>query len=300
MTTRATRRWRVPPRGNVVAGWATFMALSCATVALSSVASYTVRACTALATAGLLLHGARRRDGLRRSRRLLAAGLLVGAASGIGAAIHVLVVGRSAQASSWIDWLELSYVPMVVAGFLSIPATPGGRVRTAADATVAAGAFWYVAQVLVIAPQQLGEGLSTWGRLATICFVLLPTFVVAVLLSTLSRVVDGARPFLVRAAVGMSLLAFSDISFSITTWKTGYDPAGWIPVVHQAGLTFLLGAAVVAGRARAHLAPTAPGGKERAFETLLPYLAVVAPSASPSSATWPAAASPAGSRSRCW
>jgi diguanylate cyclase (GGDEF)-like protein len=66
-----------------------------------------------------------------------------------------------------------------------------------------------------------------------------------VLLSALPRVVRGARPFLVRAAAGITLLGLSDAAFAVVSWTGGYDPASWIAAMNQLGLLLILDAALV-------------------------------------------------------
>jgi diguanylate cyclase (GGDEF)-like protein len=259
------------------AACAAFVLGSSAAVGVSALCSYGVRTATALTAAALLLRAARRRDGLSRSRWLFAMALLVGSASGGTAAIHEMVTGSTGSAGGLDDWLELSYVPFAVAGLFAVPGSPGGRWRTVADGTVAAGALWFIAVTLIVEPQHLGDGLPTGARLTTFGYVLLPAFVVASLLSVLPRAAREARPFLGRIGTGTALLATSDLCFSLATWRGSYDPAGAIAAMNQAGLALVLVAAVTSrtperpptvGRGRA--------GSMGSVEAVLPYAPLAA------------------------
>ena len=222
---------------------------------LTSVAgSYLVRTATALATAGVLLVAARRGDGMAAGRRLLAASLLVGAASGLLAAAYLLATGHPAPTGWLNDWVYLCYAPLAVAGALALPRAAvrrDGVVRALADGTVAAAALWYLVSALVVEPHQLGADLPWPAQTVTLAYPLLPAFVLAVLLSALPRVAAPARPFLVRAAAGIGLLGISDMAFTVAVSTTGYQPTSWIAGLNQLGLLLLLDAALVGTSASA-------------------------------------------------
>ena len=82
-------------------------------------------------------------------------------------------------------------------------------------------------------------------RSLTLAYPLVPAFVLAVLLSALPRVAAAARPFLVRAAVGLGLLGVSDMAFAVAASGSGYDPTSWIAALNLLGLLAVLDAAMV-------------------------------------------------------
>jgi diguanylate cyclase len=268
-------------------GWLVRLGLVGASVAivLSSVnGSYVVRMVTALAAAAILLRAAaRHRDQLNRARRLFAASLLFGAASGLASAIYLLVAGHPA-ATGWLsDWIYLCYGPLAVAAVLAVPRAAGGRggvVRSLADGAVASGSLWYVAMALLVDPHNLGDNLGPSARFITLAFPLLPAFVLAVMLSALPRVQRGARPFLFRAVAGVALLGLADGSFAVASWGGWYDPASWIAAVSQLGLLLLLDAAVVAALPARQHDRNEPGAAFAATNAGLirtaPYLPLVA------------------------
>ncbi|MBW8825879.1 MAG: EAL domain-containing protein [Acidobacteria bacterium] len=260
------------PRGALIA-WLAFVVASAALVGLSDNSSYVVRAITAIAAASVLLRAARKGGPLARAQLLLAVAVLLGAASGVVAAVHYVAAGRTAGVGSVIDWIELSYIPVAAAGFLAIPMRPGGRLRMLADATVAAGSLWYGALVVVVEPRHLGDGLSAPGRLATIGFVIFPTFVVAVLLSVLPRAAAEAKSFLRLAAAGMVCLAVADASFSVATWQDRYQPTSWIGMLHQTGIVLVLCGALRSSHVRHIARPTLR--REPLLEAVLPYAPLV-------------------------
>jgi diguanylate cyclase (GGDEF)-like protein len=274
---RPLRQWCTPTPVRDAAltrplAWAAFTLLTSAAVTAGADVSYGVRAATVVSTAVLLLRAARRRDAMAASLVLIATGLLVAATSGVGATIQELITGRSASIGSWTDWLELFYVPFVVAGVLFIPTPPGGRVRIIADATVAAAALWYVTLTLVVEHEDVATHLDAVGRWATAGFAILPTFVIAVLLSVLPRAVPEARRFLLWAAAGMAVVVAADLCFAIATWRDSYDPASWMAALHQAGLAILLAAAVTAKRMRPVPTPSLPLASTSGVSAMLPFL----------------------------
>ncbi len=217
-------------------------------VMTSAAGSYLARTATAVAAATVLLVAARRPDGMGAGRRLIAASLLVGALSGLVAAVYLLLAGHPSPTGGLPDWIYLCYPPLAVAGALVLPRTPGNRngaVRALADGAVAAAALWYLVSALVVEPHRLGADLPWAAKTVTLAYPLVPAFVLAVLLSALPRVAVGARPFLVRAAVGLGLLGISDMAFTVAEAGAGYDPTSWIAALNQLALLALLDAALV-------------------------------------------------------
>ncbi|HEU4913184.1 MAG TPA: bifunctional diguanylate cyclase/phosphodiesterase [Actinomycetes bacterium] len=221
-------------------------------VLLSATGSYLVRTVTALAAAYVLLRAARRHhDGLGLARVFFAGALLVGALSGLASAGYLAVTGHAAGTGWLADWIYLCYAPFAVLGALAVPrptGSSGGWVRAIADGAVAAGSFWYLSLVLLIDPHQLGDNLAPAAKAITLAYPLLPAFVIAVMLSALPRVEQGARPFLTRAVGGVALLGVSDAAFSVASWNDTYDPASWIAGANELGLLMLLAAALVGAR----------------------------------------------------
>ena len=113
---------------------------------------------------------------------------------------------------------------------------------------MAAGALWFLTVALLIEPHGVGADLEPWARLATLAYPLVPAFVVAVMLSALPRVGSAARPFMLRATVGMALLGAGDVAFSVAAWGGWYQPTSWVAAVNLVGLLVLLEAAVLGAR----------------------------------------------------
>jgi diguanylate cyclase (GGDEF)-like protein len=220
-----------------------------AIVLLSPNASYAVRTVTALAAATVLLvTAAKHDDGLRTARRFFAAALLAGAASGVASAIYFLAVGHEAPMGWLSDWLYLSYAPLGVAGVLAVPRAAkrvGGLIRALADGAVAATSLWYLVVAFFIGPTHLGATLPPMARGVTLAFPLLPTFVIAVILSALPRASRAARPFLLRAGTGVALLGMGDVGVAVATWDGWYHADSWIAVISEFGLLSLLDAALL-------------------------------------------------------
>ena len=218
----------------------------------SATASYLVRAATAVTAAAVLLVAAHRhRDAMATPRRLFAAALLVGAVSGLTSAAYSVVTGRPSPTGWLADWIYLSYAPLAVAGTLLISRRSDrreGRLRALGDGAVAAGALWFLTVALLIEPRGVGDDLGSWARLATLAYPLVPAFVIAVMLSALPRVGSAARPFMLRASVGMALLGAGDVAFSVAAFGGWYQPTSWVAAVNLVGLLVLLEAAVLGAR----------------------------------------------------
>ena len=245
---------------------------------LSPTSSYVVRTITALgAAAVLLIKASRRRDELRLARRLVASALLVGSSAGVVSAIYVLATGHDA-AIGWIsDWLYLAYAPLCVAAALAVPRAskqPGGRARALADGAVAATSLWYLVIAFFVGPTHLGATLGPLARLVTLGYPLLPTFVIAVMLSALPRVTRAARPFLLRVGAGMAFIGVSDIGLAIASWDGWYRSDSWIAVINEFGLLLLLDAALSSRRQPS----TRDGGEASAeIDATTGFLVVAAP-----------------------
>jgi diguanylate cyclase (GGDEF)-like protein len=238
LVSRRTARWTVRLTGVALVG----------AVVTSAAGSYLARTVTALAAAAVLLVAARRPDGMGTGRRLIAGSLLVGALSGLVSAAYLVVSGHPAPTGAAPDWVYLCYAPLAVAGAVVLPRSPGRRngvVRALADGAVAAAALWYLVSAMVVEPHDLGADLPWAAKTVTLAYPLVPAFVLAVLLSALPRVAAPARPFLVRAAVGLGLLGVSDMAFAVAATGSGYDPTSWIAALNQLGLLAVLDAAMV-------------------------------------------------------
>jgi hypothetical protein len=130
----------------------------------------------------------------------------------------VVVTGAPAPVGSWTDVLQLVYVPLAVAGLVSIPSVRGERVRTIADTAVAAGSLWYLTVALILEPHGVGDGLAPLARLVALGYLLGPPLVIGVLLSLLQGTSGQARSFLVRTAAGMGLLCAAEVCFALAAW----------------------------------------------------------------------------------
>jgi diguanylate cyclase (GGDEF)-like protein len=268
------RRWQLSPRSVVAA---LLIAASCAAVTTSVSASYAVRAITAIAAAVVFIRAGRRGGDQAVSNFFGAGALLVGAGAGVAAVLQLAITGERAQAGGAADFVYLAHVPFAVAALLTFPSRPGGRMRTIADGTVAAGSMWIIALVLVIKPTRLGAGLEGAAQVGTLGRVLLPAFVVAVAFSALARTLPASRPFLLRMAAGMALLAFTDVLTALGNWNGTFRSTSWIPVVHQFGLALLVVAAVASFTALRRGANVTPREVPKTtLGAVLPYIPLLA------------------------
>jgi diguanylate cyclase (GGDEF)-like protein len=249
---------------------------SCATVMLAPASSYGVRTLTALAAAVVFLRAARRGGDQALANRLGGVALLVGAAAGVVAVVRLAATGTPAQPGDAEVFLYLAHVPFGVAALLAFPGRPAGRLRTIADGTVAAGSMWIIALMLVIEPARLGQGLDGAARMTTLGRVLLPAFVLAVALSALGRTLPAARPFLLRMAVGMSVLAVSDVLTALAEWAGTFESTSWIAAVYQLGLALLLVAAVTSTAGQRVADPAVPAAPKPTLSSVLPYIPLLA------------------------
>jgi diguanylate cyclase (GGDEF)-like protein len=255
-----------------------WLALAAATgyaVTLSPLSSYVLRTVTALAAALLLLCRARGDDAIRTSRRLFAAGLLVGATSGAAASLATATTDLVAETGSWQQWLELGYVPFVVLGLLKLPGGRGGRMRAVANGSITAASLWYLALAVVIEPHGIGDGITGAARVSTLGFIVVPIFVFGVLVSVIPRADPGLRRFTGRLVVGLGTVVAADVCFFVATVNGAYRPDGWVAGLYQAGLVLVLASACTRTPAQALV-----GGSRRrglptfAGEVLLPFTPV--------------------------
>ncbi|WP_461022534.1 putative bifunctional diguanylate cyclase/phosphodiesterase [Thalassiella azotivora] len=252
--------------------WSVAAVASLVVVASSDVGSLVVRTLTPLVAAALLLRGARARGPLARARGLLATALLVGFVAGAVFAVAELV-GFSSEPGSVVDWVGLSYVPFAVAGILALPHRGGSRTGQVANGLVAVGALWYLTQTLLLERLDVGQGLSVAAQVTQLGYVLVPSFVLAVLLTVLPRVVGVRRTFLVPMVVGISTMLVADAGYAISVWLGGeWDHTGWIAVVGQGALTCYVLVALVPPLTQAPSGSSAaPGRRARLLETAVPY-----------------------------
>ncbi|GAB3598572.1 bifunctional diguanylate cyclase/phosphodiesterase [Angustibacter peucedani] len=260
------RRLPRPARALLVAA---ALGASVLAVHTSPTASYAVRALTAIAAAAVLLVQARHDDQLRRSRRLVAVGLLAGSASGVASTVYTLVVGHALPLGNPFGVLELSYAPFAAAGLLALPnRRVGGRLGPLADGAAAAGALWFIAL------QVIGSALEHAGAVdyaVTTGYVLVGTFTLGTLVSVYPQVDEGARPFLQRIGLGLACVLASDAWFAVASTHGGYDPTGPIAQLYQVGLGLVL---VAAGTPARDVAPRQGEAARRAHllhEVVLPY-----------------------------
>jgi diguanylate cyclase (GGDEF)-like protein len=254
-------------------------------VPTAALSSYLIRLLTALAGAVLLVVSARRWPdpcsawGLR----LLATAMVIGAASGVWAAVKVTLTGQPVDAESPSEWLYLAYGPVALAGLLLLPwerRTRVGMVRAAADALAAGGAFTFLTLAVISAsaarPAAGGLGddrapaLAEYGPIVvTNAFAVIPAAVVATALSVLPHVRAGHRVLVRRVAAGIALLGVADIVYWWLTWHGSYGPTSRQTAAHEVALLVLLWAATGAAPRTAN-----PGGAPAtAWTVVLPYLA---------------------------
>jgi diguanylate cyclase (GGDEF)-like protein len=250
---------------------------SCAAAMTSTGASYGVRAITAIAAAVVFIRAGRRGGDQAVSNFFGAGALLVGASAGVVAVLELALTGDRSKAGSAADFLYLAHVPFAVAALLTLPGRPGGRMRTIADGAVAAGSMWIIALMLIIEPTRLGAGLEGAAWVATLGRVLLPAFVVAVAFSALARTLPTARPFLLRMAGGMTVLAVTDVLTSLGVWQGTFRATSPIVALNQLGLVLLLVAGITSATAQRRAADS-PAREERksSLGAILPYLPLLA------------------------
>ena len=253
-------------------------------VLLSPIASYGIRTITAVLIVGVLW---RRRVGLPPrallARRLIAGALTAGVLSGLAASVILLVTDAPARPGQLADWLYLAYAPLAVGGMLAVPrqeAEQGGRLRTLIDASVAASALAFVVLGLLRESASTGSGMA---RAVAVGYPLFAVFVLSVLLSVLPQAHPTMRPFLARAGVGLALVMASDLGYSAGVLHSWYTPTTWPAVLNQAGLSWLLVAAVLPSSApgrppltqeRRRFARTFRPGAGGLVATVAPYLPV--------------------------
>ena len=226
-------------------GWLVLAAVSASAVMQSDLTSYVLRTLTALAAAGtpLVARPRRRRDRLRpppvRRRR---AGRAV---SGAASSVLTAATSKIAPTGSWLQWLEIGYVPFVAVGLLTIPGRSGGRARAIANGAIAATSLWYLALAVVIEPRGVADHLTGVARISTFGFIIVPIFVLAVLVSVLPRAHPDLRAFMLRAAAGLGTVVAADVCFFVATVTSGYSPHSWIGGLYEVGLVLVLAAGLL-------------------------------------------------------
>ncbi len=249
-------------------------------VTVSAPLSYLVRSLTAVVAATMLL-----RLGValgRTSRILLGTALLAGIASGVAATAHVLVTGELEPAGGIADWLYLSYVPLAAAGLLALPrhATDArDRLLAVTDALVAvAGLGLLIAKPLASWARE--SGTTTGLTVAVLGYPLGGVFVLAVLVSVMSRAREDLRPFLRTAGVAFAFLTASGMGYGVATLRHSYLPTSWPALCDQSALVLMALAPRYARRAVALVErePQAPGPLEAAAPVLalVPAAALIA------------------------
>ena len=253
--------------------------LSVALVPVSDAVSYGVRSATALLAAVLLL-----RVGTavgRHSRRLLAAALVAGIASGLVATVHLLVIGHPSPPGGLADWAYLSYGPLAVAGLLALPRHPQSgpwRAKALAEAAIAVTSLAFVLAGTLEAMART-SGQSRIARAAALGYPVNAVFVLTVLAVTIPRLGSSLRPFLRVAAVGFALLTVGDIGYSVGALHGWYTPTTWPAMATQAGIVLVALSPLHArrplhARSRVHLVAQPPSALSQ-LESAAPYLAVV-------------------------
>ncbi|MGN6242279.1 MAG: putative bifunctional diguanylate cyclase/phosphodiesterase [Motilibacteraceae bacterium] len=270
--------------------WAAGVALAAAALVLvhtGVLASYAVRALTAVVVLGLLIGPARRACVAPRASRLLLAGAVgAGVVSGLAALLVTGTTGEAVSVTSPGELVYLAYAPLAVAGLLAVPRAWSGLsvARVLADATVAAGALAFLADALLVGPSGRDVPLRPAEQAVTLAYALLPALVLAVALSLLSQVCPPARRFVGLTAAGMALLGLADLAFCLAEWHPtasgGYRASSWIGVLHELALLVLVLAAREGGRPFAdEAAVRRPADPQQAlpswWEPLVPYLPVV-------------------------
>lgn len=230
-------------RRHALVGWLVLALVSGCLVMQSTLGSYLLRTVTAVSAAAVLLWASRGEDPMKLSRRLFATGILVGAVSGAAATFTAVSTDAAAQTGSWEQWLELGYVPFVIAGLLAMPGRSGGRLRAMANGAIAACSLWYLALALVIEPHGIGVGITGAARISTLGFIVVPIFVLSVLVSVAPRSHPSLRPFMLHLVGGLGTVVVADMCFFVTTWEGRYTPQSWVAALYQAGLVLVLAAA---------------------------------------------------------
>jgi diguanylate cyclase (GGDEF)-like protein len=260
-----------------------------ALVLTGTLASYAVRALTAVVVLGLLLAPGRRpRVAPRPARLLLAAAVGAGVVSGVAALAVTAATGTQVGVTSPGELVYLLYAPLAVAGLLAVPRTWSrlSVARVLADAAVAAGALAFLADALLVGPLGPGVPLSRPEQAVTLAYALLPAVVLAVALSLRPQVCPPARRFVGLTAAGMSLLGAADLAFCLAEWRAsgpgGYVASSWMGMVHELALLVLVLAAAEGRRPlpdalarETHEQPVLQDGLPGWWEPVVPYLPVV-------------------------
>jgi diguanylate cyclase (GGDEF)-like protein len=247
--------------------------LSVALIPVSDAVSYGIRSATAVLAAVLLL-----RVGTavgRLSRRLLAAALVAGIASGLLATAHLVVTGHPSPPGGLADWAYLSYGPLAVGGLLALPRHPESgpwRAKALAEAAIAVTSLAFVLASTLQAMAG-ASGQSRTAKAAALGYPVNAVFVLTVLAVTIPRLGVGLRPFLRVAAIGLALLTVGDIGYSVGALHGWYTPTTWPAMATQAGIV-LVALSPLHARSRVHLVAPSTAAPSQ-LESAAPYLAIV-------------------------
>lgn len=242
------RQWWMAPLALGFLLFSALMLLRPASEALLATISYGVRTGTVVLACALMLRRARRGDRrLRRARRLLAAALALGALSGVLAAAHQVLAGGPPPVPSVADAAYFLLLPFAVAGLLAYPATgvtDGSRARALLEGAIAAAGLWVATYVVLLAPAGVGGGLGPLASVTVLSYPASDVLLIALAMSILPRVDDQARGEVLLSVCGLSLLALSDVAYSVLQAEGRYRPDSWVAVVGELGLLLIVVAAL--------------------------------------------------------
>ena len=211
---------------------------------LGAAVSLAAQSVTVLAASSLMAVRARAASGrLRRARALLSASLLFATLGGVLALVLGMFSDGPVTAPSAADAVHFLYLPLCIAGVLSYPVSddhPGSTARTLLDGLIAATALWFVTYTLLLAPAEVGEGLSALGTLTMLGYPASDVFVIAMAAGALHRVAPEARRELALNAAGVSLYAVSDIAYTVLAARGSYTSDSWVAALAEAGLVLLV------------------------------------------------------------
>jgi len=242
-------------------------------VLVSDVSSYVVRLSTAVVAVVVLLRHANAPG--RVSRLLLASALLMGILSGVLATAYLLQTGQPSPPGAAADWAYLTYGPLAVAGLLTLPRHPDlgpWRLKACAEALIVVTSLGFLLE-RVFADMMRDSGQPLQARLAAVGYPLNGMFVLAVLLTVVSRLQPELQPFLRRCGLGLALLMAGDIGYAVGLLHGWYHPTTWPAVLTQAGLVLIALSPVAARRELRLEEPDL--GPPSLVDVGAPYLAVV-------------------------
>ncbi|MGV1079492.1 MAG: putative bifunctional diguanylate cyclase/phosphodiesterase [Candidatus Nanopelagicales bacterium] len=211
---------------------------------VGAIVSYSVRTVTVLVAAWAMAAASRRADGrLRRARLLISLSLIAGALGGASSVTITLVTGELPPIPSVGDFLFFALLPLTIAGLLSYPVSNdrlGSGARSLLDGAVAAAGLWFVVYSVLLEPTNVGDGRPALAQLVILGYPATDVFIIAMAAGVLVRVNERARKELIILAVGLSLVALSDIFYTSLAASGRYRPESWVVVVAEAGLLLVL------------------------------------------------------------